>query len=187
MTTATAMAHHVGQESPPVMTYPLIALAGLRRRSAGIWSSAATGWFESPSGRDAGYRGALAEGSPRLRLGRRRSSARSPASAGSRLASCSYAEPSPIPARIASSIRPLYQASLNKFYIDELYDWTVMKVVIGAAVAVARCWTSTLVDRLVVGIAKTPGRLGRDVLAGYQNGLIQFYAAVSALSVVVLL
>jgi NADH-quinone oxidoreductase subunit L len=61
-----------------------------------------------------------------------------------------------------------------------------MKVVLGAAVA-SKILDVELVDRLVVGIARMPGRLGRDVLAGYQNGLLQFYAAVSALSVVVLL
>ena len=40
-----------------------------------------------------------------------------------------------------------------------------------------------LVDQLVIGMAKLPRKLGKDLLAGYQNGLIQFYAAVSALSV----
>ena len=42
-------------------------------------------------------------------------------------------------------------------------------------------------DQLVIGIAKLPRKLGKDLLAGYQNGLIQFYAAVSALGVAVLL
>lgn len=61
-----------------------------------------------------------------------------------------------------------------------------MKVVTGAAAA-SKILDVELVDRLVVGIARVPGKLGRDVLAGYQNGLIQFYAAASALGVVVLL
>ena len=38
----------------------------------------------------------------------------------------------------------------------------------------------------MVGVAKLPRLFGRGVLAPYQNGLIQFYAAVSALSVAVL-
>ena len=42
-------------------------------------------------------------------------------------------------------------------------------------------------DRLVIVIAKLPRKVGKDLLAGYQNGLIQFYAAVSALGVAVLL
>ena len=32
------------------------------------------------------------------------------------------------------------------------------------------------------GIAKVPRLFGRDVLARYQNGLIQFYAGASALA-----
>lgn len=44
-----------------------------------------------------------------------------------------------------------------------------------------------VVDRLVIGVSKLPRVIGRDVLGRYQNGLIQFYAAVSALSVVFLL
>ena len=44
-----------------------------------------------------------------------------------------------------------------------------------------------LVDGLVNGVAKLPRLFGRDVLARYQNGLIQNYAAVSALSVAILL
>ena len=39
----------------------------------------------------------------------------------------------------------------------------------------------------MIGVAKLPRLFGRDVLARYQNGLIQNYAAVSALSVVILL
>jgi len=44
-----------------------------------------------------------------------------------------------------------------------------------------------LVDRLVIGVAKLPRFFGRELLARYQNGLIQFYAAASALSIAVLL
>ena len=41
-------------------------------------------------------------------------------------------------------------------------------------------------DGLVQGIAKLPKLFGREVLAPYQNGLIQFYVAVSALGVAIL-
>ncbi len=39
----------------------------------------------------------------------------------------------------------------------------------------------------MIGVAWIPRLIGRRVLATYQNGLIQFYAAVSAASVAVLL
>ncbi|APW59750.1 NADH-quinone oxidoreductase subunit L [Paludisphaera borealis] len=174
--------HHIGEESPPVMTYPLIALAVCAALAGIVFG--ATGWFEHHLEGTYGFE--------QLHPGHHTFSwatafiSTIAAVAGIALSFKLYAEPSPIPARIATSIRPLYLASLNKFYIDELYHWTVMKVVLFAAVG-SKILDVELVDRLVVGIAKVPGKLGRDVLAGYQNGLIQFYAAVSALSVVVLL
>jgi len=174
--------HHVGEESPPVMTYPLIALAVCAALAGLVFG--ATGWFESHLEGTLGFEH-LAHGEHAFSWATAIISTIAAAS-GIGLAYKLYAEPSPIPARIASSIRPLYQASLNKFYIDELYHWTVMKVVTTAA-AISRLFDVEVVDRLVVGIAKVPAMLGRDALARYQNGLIQFYAAVSALSVVVLL
>ncbi len=44
-----------------------------------------------------------------------------------------------------------------------------------------------VVDFLVIGVARIPRLIGRQVLSTYQNGLIQFYAAVSAASVAILL
>ena len=38
-----------------------------------------------------------------------------------------YAEPSPIPARLVERFRPLYEASLPKFRVDEAYDWLVVR------------------------------------------------------------
>jgi NADH-quinone oxidoreductase subunit L len=174
--------HHIGEESPPVMTYPLMILAACAVLVGMVFG--ATGWFESHLEGTFGFE-QLHAGHHAFSWGTAIISTIA-ALMGIALSYKLYAEPSPIPARIASSIRPLYLASLNKFYIDELYQWTVMNVVRFAATA-SKILDVELVDRLVVSIARAPGKLGRDVLAGYQNGLIQFYAAVSALSVVVLL
>jgi NADH-quinone oxidoreductase subunit L len=70
--------------------------------------------------------------------------------------------------------------------VDEVYDWVVVKTTKALAV-ICEFLDIYLVDQLVIGIAKLPRKLGKDLLAGYQNGLIQFYAAVSALGVAVLL
>ena len=70
--------------------------------------------------------------------------------------------------------------------MDEVYDWVVVKTTRALAV-VCEFLDVYLVDQLVIGIARLPRKLGKDLLAGYQNGLIQFYAAVSALGVAVLL
>ncbi len=97
-----------------------------------------------------------------------------------------YAAPSPVPGRLAARFRPLYEASSNKFYVDEAYDWIVVKTTKAVAI-VCEFLDVYLVDQLVIGIAKLPRKFAKDLLAGYQNGLIQFYAAVSALGVAVLL
>src|SRR5262249_51355063 len=97
-----------------------------------------------------------------------------------------YAKPSPIPGRLIERLRPLYTASLHKFYIDEIYQWVIVGPTRALAV-VCGFLDVHLVDRLVIGGANLPRVIGRDRLASYQNGLIQFYAAVSAVSVAALL
>jgi NADH-quinone oxidoreductase subunit L len=105
---------------------------------------------------------------------------------GIALAYLLYFQPSELPARLAARVKPLYTASLNKFYVDEVYDWLVVKVTRAMAI-VCEFLDVYLVDQLVVSIAKLPRKLGKDLLAGYQNGLIQFYAAASAFGLAVLL
>ena len=56
-----------------------------------------------------------------------------------------------------------------------------------ALAATAEFLDQYLVDGLVRGISWAPRLFGRDVLGPFQNGLIQFYAAATALSVAVLL
>jgi NADH-quinone oxidoreductase subunit L len=97
-----------------------------------------------------------------------------------------YAEPSPIPARFAERFRPLYEASLSKFRVDEAYNLLFVGPTQAAAV-VCEFLDDYLVDRLVIGVAKLPRFFGRNVLARYQNGLVQVYVGISALSLAVLL
>ena len=97
-----------------------------------------------------------------------------------------YAQPSPLPKRMMERFRPLYEASLHKFYVDEIYGWIVVGPVRAMAV-ISGFFDKYLVDRLVTGIALVPRAIARERLAAYQNGLIQFYAAASALAVAMLL
>jgi NADH-quinone oxidoreductase subunit L len=83
-------------------------------------------------------------------------------------------------------LRPLYEASLNKFYVDECYEWLIARPTRAFAV-VCDFMDTYFVDGLARGIAKIPRGLGRAVLARYQNGLIQFYAGASVLCIAVLL
>jgi len=173
---------HVGQKSPPIMTFPLLILAGCAILAGILFGPThlfehhlhATLGFELLGHGEHGFDLATALISTIAGL------------LGIGLAYRFYASESPVPGQLATRFRPLYEASLNKFSVDEVYDWVVVKTTKALAV-VCEFLDIYLVDQLVIGIAKLPRKLGKDLLAGYQNGLIQFYAAVSALGVAVLL
>jgi NADH-quinone oxidoreductase subunit L len=173
---------HVGEESPPVMTLPLLILA-VCALLAGICFGP-THLFEHHLQKTFGWE-LLGHGEHGSDLATALISTIG-GLLGIGLAYRFYAAESPVPGRLATRFRPLYEASLNKFYVDEAYDWAVVKTTMALAI-VCEFLDIYLVDQLVIGIAKLPRKLGKDLLAGYQNGLIQFYAAVSALGVAVLL
>jgi NADH-quinone oxidoreductase subunit L len=183
-------AHHgdIGHESPPVMTYPLIALAactvliGLVCLVAGPFFGT-TEWFarhlhetfafESLGHGEHGFSWLTAIIGLLAGL------------LGIGLSYVMYAQPSPIPDRLVARLRPLYEASVRKFYVDEFYQrWVVGPT--RALAVVCEFLDNYVVDRVVFGIAHLPRFIGRERLATYQNGLIQFYAAVSAVSVAIL-
>jgi len=174
--------HHVGEESPPIMTIPLMILAGCAVLAGVVFGP--TGWIEHHLQRMFGFEGLghaehqFGWGTPVLGL--------VVGLAGIGLSYLLYGEPNPAPARIAAAVRPLYLASLNKFYVDEIYQWTVMKL-LWVSAAVLRFLDVEFVERAIVGIATAPRAIGRNALAVYQNGLIQFYAAATAASVAILL
>jgi NADH:ubiquinone oxidoreductase subunit 5 (subunit L)/multisubunit Na+/H+ antiporter MnhA subunit len=181
---------HVGHESPPIMTYPLYALAGCTILIGflsllfGLFGGGTAEWFghhlhaslgfESLRHEEHHFDWLIALTGTVAGVG------------GLALAYLMYAEPSPIPGQLSQRLAPLYLASLHKFRVDELYEWLVVRPTRALAV-VCEFLDTYLVDRLVRGVAMIPPTVGRDMLARYQNGLIQFYATISALSVAILL
>ena len=195
---------HVGHESPPIMTYPLMALAGctgligLICFVAGPFAGT-TEWFahhlHSTFGFDSlghfehhfdwatAITGTLA------------------AVAGIALSYMLYGADE-MAGRIAARVKPLYEpmlyrllagrtkplyeASLNKFYIDEFYEWLIARPTRAFGI-ICDFVDAYFVDGLARAIAKIPRGFGRIVLSRYQNGLVQFYAGASVLCVVVLL
>jgi NADH-quinone oxidoreductase subunit L len=97
-----------------------------------------------------------------------------------------YARPSTIPDDMARRLGALYRGSLNKFYVDEIYNAFIIWPTRFVA-AVCKFLDVYVVDGLVRLTAWIPRIVGRDLLAPYQNGLIQFYAAVTAFGVTCLL
>ncbi len=164
------------------MTIPLMILAGCAVVAGAVFGP--TGWLEHHLRGMFGFEGLghspheFSWGTPVLGL--------AVGLAGVALSYLLYATPNPGPARLAATFRPLHQASLNKFYVDEIYQWTVMKILWVSAAAL-RFLDIEFVERTIVGIATAPRAIGRNALAVYQNGLIQFYAAASAVSVAILL
>lgn len=176
---------HLGHESPPIMTYPLIVLAfcavvvgvvfgpfGLfEHHLAKTFEWERLGHLEHAHGFDwlTAAVGTLA------------------GVLGIALSWVMYAQPSTLPARLASALRPLYLTSYHKFYVDEFYEWVVVRPVSVLAM-ISEFLDIYLVDGLGVrGTAFLPRWFGRTVLAPFQNGLLQFYAAATAVGVAGLL
>ncbi|MFO0892740.1 MAG: NADH-quinone oxidoreductase subunit L [Isosphaeraceae bacterium] len=174
--------HEIGHESPRIMTYPLIALAACAAMVGLIFGPFHL--FEHHLEHTLGFE-ALGHGEHGFDLATAVISTIA-GLAGIALAYRLYFQRGDLPARLADRVKPLYTASLNKFYVDEAYDWLVVKVTNAVAI-VCEFLDVYLVDQLVLGIAKLPRKLGKDLLAGYQNGLLQYYAAASALCLAALL
>jgi NADH-quinone oxidoreductase subunit L len=87
--------------------------------------------------------------------------------------------------RLAGTVQGLYQLSLNKFYLDELFDFFVVRPVVGLA-RFSRGFDFRGVDGLVDLLGQTPRLLG-IVFRPIQNGLVQFYALAMALGLTVFL
>jgi NADH-quinone oxidoreductase subunit L len=178
---------HFGHESPPVMTYPLIILAVCALLVGLIFGP--TGWFEhhlaqtpqlqvlQPEGA-AGHVEAVKHSTDWVTM----IAGTLAAAFGLALSYALYFKPSPLPARLAVQFRPLYQASLNKFLVDEFYDRLIVWPTRFLALT-ADFLDKFLVSNLVQGVAGLPRVVGRYLLGPRQNGLIQYYAAITALGV----
>jgi len=174
---------HFGHESPPVMWIPLVILAACAALAGLVFGP--TGLFEHHLARTPGIAAlpalehhgfdfataAIGTIAALLGLG---------------LSYSMYGAPSPIPGRLAQQLRPLYEGSYRKFGVDTLYEFLVVgptRLLAG----ICRFFDEHIVEGLVKLAALAPRFLGREVLAPFQNGLIQFYAAATALAVAGLL
>ena len=183
-----AFAHHHGHaahgetprlEAPPVMTVPLMILAVF---AVGVGVVVGpTHLFGDFLARTPGLPAAEAEGlnwsmmivSSLVAL------------AGIGLAWLMYVRQPDLPGRLANAVPGLYQLSLNKFHIDELYDTFILKPLAGFT-AFIRIFDLYVLDGLVDLIGHVPRAIGfrfRPV----QNGLVQFYALAMVLGLTVFL
>ena len=174
---------HFGHESSLVMIVPLYILA-----ACAVLAGMVFGWsglFEHHLEKTFGFE-RLAEGSGQVSAGLTPWLGSLVGLLGIGLSYVLYAAPSLVPGRIATRLGRLYTASLNKFYVDEFYSVTVVRPTLIAA-RVAAFLDEYVIDGLVGLVAWIPRITAREVLGPFQNGLIQFYAAATALGVAALL
>jgi len=184
---------HFGHEAGPSMAIPLMILAACALVVGGLFGP--TKWFEhhleltrqlAPA---EAHAGAAAEAGHAVEHAFDWTTATVgtlAAAFGLILSYVLYGHPTPYPGRIADRVRPLYLASLHKFGVDELYDRVVVWPTRFLGVT-AEFLDNSLINGLVQGVSWIPRLVGRRLLGPIQNGLIQYYAAVTALSVGVLL
>jgi NADH-quinone oxidoreductase subunit L len=168
-------------ESPPVMLGPMIILA-IGAVLIGIMVEPFTHWFSlivvarTPSlttQEQHVFNWPLVAGSTGIAL------------SGIALAWFMYVFQPGSATKLAARMEGLYQLSLNKFYLDELYDFFIVRPMVLLA-AVARIFDLYILDGLVDLIGHVPRFVGL-VFRPIQNGLAQFYALAMALGMVVFL
>jgi NADH-quinone oxidoreductase subunit L len=105
--------------------------------------------------------------------------------AGIGIAWAMYVRQPALPGQLARSFQGLYQLSLNKFHMDELYDAFIVRPLEGVA-EFCRIIDLYVVDGIVDLVGHVPRLLG-DLFRPVQNGLVQFYALAMVLGLTVFL
>src|SRR5262249_30187815 len=93
-----------------------------------------------------------------------------------------YVKRPELPGKIAASIPVLYQLSLNKFFVDEIYERMVARV--QGFAEFCRTIDQEVVDGIVDLTGEVP-RLVGSIFRPVQNGLLQFYALAMMLGLTV--
>jgi proton-translocating NADH-quinone oxidoreductase chain L len=158
-------------ESPPVMTGPLTVLAVGALVVGLVNAEPLTHALAGFLGRTRYFAAHEAEyGMANLLIGLVSTAV---AFAGIGLAWWVYVREPGVAGRWAQGLQALYQASLNRFYIDELYEFFIVGPVAGFA-EFCRLFDQYVVDGVVDLVGIVP-RLGGVLLRPVQNGLVQFY------------
>jgi NADH-quinone oxidoreductase subunit L len=166
-------------ESPPVMTVPLVILAAL---------SIVTGYLGIP-----GFIEPVLPGPGEMTVPHE-----SPAAAGIMLlatlmglggiatAYIVYVKSPGLPDRLAQRWREAYALSFNKWYVDELYDRTIVQPTVTLANALWKIVDVAVIDGMVNGVGAATVLWGR-ALRLVQSGEVQHYALAMALGAVAIL
>jgi NADH-quinone oxidoreductase subunit L len=168
-------------ESPAVMTVPLIILAVFAAGVGAVLALPPFSLFGNFLLRTPGLVKAPEAAPAYLLMG----VSAIVAAAGIGLAWWMYVRQPGSASQVAQAIRPAYVLSSNKFFIDELYDYFLIKPVVGFA-QFLRVMDQYVVDGLVDIIGNIPRLLGA-LFWPIQNGLVQYYALLMLLGLTVFL
>jgi len=102
------------------------------------------------------------------------------------LAYTMYIKKRDIPEKLANSYPFLYRLLLNKWYVDELYELTVIKPIHGFSILLWKGVDVAIVDGIVNGVARIIGWFS-GVVRYVQSGYVQSYAVSVVLGTVVLI
>jgi NADH-quinone oxidoreductase subunit L len=107
--------------------------------------------------------------------------------AGIALAYFFYVVTPSIPQNLARSLRPLFVLLANKYYVDELYDFLLVKPVTLLADGLSLGCDKAIIDGVLVdGLAKGVGWVGR--MSNYlQSGYLRHYALATFIGVLVMI
>ncbi len=164
--------HAHPHESPPSMTLPLVGLAIL---------STVGGFLNVPHFLEAMF--PLAEGGHDATLVY---IALATGLGGILLAFVFYVVNPGIPQSIANGLGAIYRLVVNKFYVDEIYDFLVVRPVLTSSRDVFWAMDRVIVDGAVNGVASQARAVGR-VLRSWQTGSIRTYASWVAIGSVIIM
>lgn len=153
--------HHKPHESPASMAIPLIILAVF---------SVFTGFIPFPEFISADRIGFHMHINPFVA-----SLSVAVALIGIGVATLLYRKDSKKPAQIAQSFGGLYKATLNKFYMDEIWMWITQSVIFKCICKPIAWFDRHVIDATMDGIAWTAQKAS-SAIKGLQSGQVQFYA-----------
>ncbi len=89
-------------------------------------------------------------------------------------------------AKVKSFFGEMYEAMENKFYVDEFYNRVIIRPFVWMGEYVVLWFDQNIIDGFVNGVAQTVNAIG-SVFRRLQSGLVQNYALVVSLGVVLIL
>jgi NADH-quinone oxidoreductase subunit L len=98
-----------------------------------------------------------------------------------------YVKRADIPVKLAQQFNAIYKTLWNKYYVDELYSFIIVRPTIWAATNILVGITDAkIIEAIVNGVPKGIGEFSQ-ILRRVQTGLLQHYATIMAMGVLIII